>query len=107
MGSFSPLHWLIFLTMSVVFLAVGWVLPIILGIQTAKQKNYSPHWMWFGIHPILGWVACIALLCMTPRIQCPNCGGYVTVNFRVCPYCHAGLDLQSSRAERPAQPPSA
>ena len=97
MESFSPLHLLIILTLSVVFLGVGWVLPIALGIQAAKQKNYSPHWMWFGIHPILGWIACIVLLCITPRIQCPNCGGFVTVNFRICPYCHAGLDLQSNR----------
>jgi hypothetical protein len=89
-----------------VVVVVGWVLPITLGVHAARRKNYSPHWMWFGIHPIFGWVACIVLLCLTPRIQCTNCGGFVTVNFRICPYCHAGLDLQPNRTCRPVQPPS-
>jgi len=88
------------------YVGIGWVLPIILGIQTARQKGYSPHWMWFGIHPAFAWFACILLLCTTPRIQCPNCGGFVTVNFRICPYCHAGLDLQPRRACCPTPPPS-
>ena len=87
-------HFFIVLTLFVVFAGAGWALPIILGVHAAKQKNYSPYWMWFGIHPILGWVACIVLLCATPRIRCNNCGGFVTVNFRLCPYCHAGLETK-------------
>jgi len=67
---------------------VGWILPITLGLRVARRKNYSPAWMLFGIHPVGGWVAYIALSCQTPRIQCPTCGGFVKVNFRVCPYCH-------------------
>ena len=51
---------------------VGWVLPITLGIWAARRKNCSPRWMWFGVHPIFGWIACIVLLCITPRIRCPN-----------------------------------
>ena len=79
----------------IVLVIVGWVLPITLGVHAARRKNYSPHW-----------IACIVLLCITPRIRCPHCGGFVTVNFRICPYCHAGLDLPSSGACRPTQPPS-
>jgi hypothetical protein len=90
------------LIVAVVF--VGWVLPIVLGVRAANRKQYSPHWMWFGIHPLFGWIACIVLLCLPPRIQCPNCGGFVAVNFRICPYCHAGLDLQPNRCCRPTPP---
>ena len=34
---------------------VLWVLPITLGIKQAQKKNYSPAWMWFGVHPLFGW----------------------------------------------------
>ena len=46
---------------------VGWVAPIVVGVKYAKKKNYSPHWMWFGIHPVTGWIACIYFL------GCPAC----------------------------------
>ena len=95
------------LLVTAVVVFVGWVLPITLGVHAARRKNYSPHWMWFGVHPILGWITCIVLLCLTPRVQCVNCGGFVTVNFRICPYCHAGLAAQPNRGFPPVQPPSA
>lgn len=93
-----------FLVLVAVF--VGWALPITLGVRAANRKNYSPHWMWFGIHPLAGWIACIVLLCLPPRVQCPNCGGFVTVNFRICPFCHTGLDLRPSPFNRPVPPPA-
>jgi hypothetical protein len=34
-----------------------WLLPIFLGVRAAKAKGRSPHWMWFGLHPITGWIA--------------------------------------------------
>jgi hypothetical protein len=82
---------LLFLMFFFMAVVVGWVIPITLGVRAAQRKNYSPLWMLFGIHPIFGWVTCIVLLCITPRIRCPNCGGFVTVNYRICPFCHAGL----------------
>jgi len=33
------------------------ITPVILGIKAAKRKGISPHWMWFGLHPIGGWIA--------------------------------------------------
>jgi hypothetical protein len=102
MGCFSPIHGLIFLVM----VPVLWVLPIALGIWAARRKNFSPHWMWLGIHPIGGWAACIFLLCVSPRVECPNCGGFPWAYFRICPYCHAGLDFQSDRAGPSTPPPS-
>ncbi len=98
MGGLAPFHWLI--------IFVVWGLPIILGIWAAKRKNYSPHWMWLGVYPMLGWLACIVLILLPAKDRCPNCGGFVTVNFRICPYCHVGLDRPSSRASSPTQPPS-
>ena len=70
-----------------VFVVVGWVLPISLGIGCAVRKMYSPHWMWFGIHPVLGWIAFIVLAVLPPRRECPACGGLIQVRFRICPYC--------------------
>ena len=68
-----------------------WGLPILLGIQVAERKGYSPHWMWFGIHPVGGWVAFIVLSCLPPRIRCPACMQFISVKYRVCPYCRAPI----------------
>lgn len=48
----------------VLFAVVGltfWLTPIWLGVRAAKAKGKSPHWMWFGLHPISGWIAFIWL----------------------------------------------
>lgn len=68
-----------------------WVLPVVLGVQVAERKGYSPHWMWFGIHPVAGWVAFIVLSCLPPRIRCPACMQLVSVKYSVCPYCRASI----------------
>jgi hypothetical protein len=65
-----------------------WVLPIVLGVRLARRKGYSPAWMWFGIHPIGGWIAYIVFLALPARMQCINCGGFVATYFKLCPYCH-------------------
>jgi Zn finger protein HypA/HybF involved in hydrogenase expression len=74
-----------------------WVLPISLGIRAANRKGYSPHWMWFGIHPVGGWIAAIVLMSLPARVQCRNCGGFVARYFRLCPHCHAELEAQSGQ----------
>jgi hypothetical protein len=77
----------------VVILAVLslWITPVVLGVRFAKKKGYSPHWMWFGLHPVGAWVVFIVMVCLEKRIQCPNCGGFIGANFRICPYCQATL----------------
>jgi hypothetical protein len=55
-------------------IAIGllWVLPIMLGVRAAREKNRSPHWMWFGIHPVTGLIAYLVLRFSKPRaIQPP------------------------------------
>ncbi|MGD0580628.1 MAG: HEAT repeat domain-containing protein, partial [Bryobacteraceae bacterium] len=46
---------LIFLQMLLI-LAVC-IVPVLLGIQAAQRKGVSPHWMWFGLNPLGGWLA--------------------------------------------------
>ena len=82
-----------------VFIGLGWVLPITLGVRCARRKNYPAVWMLVGIHPIAGWIAFIVFACITPRIRCPHCGGFVKVHFRMCPFCHGTLD--QGPAEKP------
>jgi len=73
----------------VIVVLTMWVLPIYLGIRAAKRKHYSPHWMWFGVHPLTGWAACIVLHCLSARVACPGCAEYVGQKYRICPYCQA------------------
>jgi hypothetical protein len=65
----------------------GWIAPIVLGVIMFQRKGYSPHWMWFGIHPFTGWIAALVAVVLRKRAQCHLCGGYVEANFRLCPYC--------------------
>ena len=51
------LYALLTLVVTGAFLAIFWVLPIVLGLVWAKRNKISPHWMWFGIHPVGGWLA--------------------------------------------------
>jgi len=83
---------------------LGWVLPITLGLRMADRKRYSRLWMLFGIHPVGGWIAYIVLACLPPRVQCPNCGGFVRPNFRLCPFCHIELASPSAQAPAPRCP---
>ena len=82
---------LLLLLMFFALILVAWPLPIILGIRCALRKRYSPRWMWFGVHPIGGWVVFIILAALPARIVCSHCGGYVAEYFRSCPYCHTSL----------------
>jgi len=65
----------------------GWILPIVLGLLLFQSKGYSPHWMWFGVHPVGGWIAVLVAACLRKRRRCPDCGGFVESNFWLCPYC--------------------
>jgi hypothetical protein len=38
-----------------------WVLPIKLGVAEAVKKGISPHWMWFGVHPLGGWITYVVI----------------------------------------------
>lgn len=42
---------------SIIALLLIMIYPILRGIEAAKKAKKSPHWMWFGIHPIGGWIA--------------------------------------------------
>jgi hypothetical protein len=86
----------------VAFVIVGWVLPITLGIRCADSKGYSRLWMLFGIHPVSGWIAFIVLSTLPGQRQCTNCGGFIGLNFLICPYCHTKLmpTVQSPASSR-------
>ncbi len=70
-----------------IVIALGWIVPVYFGVKTAKSKGYSPHWMWFGIQPLAGWIAWIVLACLRRRDQCKNCGSFHGSHYRICPYC--------------------
>jgi hypothetical protein len=67
------------LWMDVLFL-LGWltllypiaVFPVLHGIDVATRSGYSPSWMWFGLHPMLGWIAYAVLLCKAEPGSSPS-----------------------------------
>jgi hypothetical protein len=74
------------LLISLVILAVYAGL-IVLGVRWAKSKNRSPHWMWFGIHPIGLVVVLIVMACISPLKRCPQCAQKVQSRARLCAFC--------------------
>lgn len=68
-------------------LALVWLLPVLLGLRAAARQSRSPHWMWFGVHPVGAWIACIALSCAPPLKTCPECTERVKRHARLCAYC--------------------
>jgi hypothetical protein len=69
-----------------------WIIPIPLGIRTARQKNRSPHWMWFGILPIYGLVVFI-ILSFIPAVKiCPSCKEKNKIYAKTCQRCNNKFD---------------
>ncbi len=102
----SQLEMVIGILLSLAIIAVAWVIPITVGIRNFRRKGYSPHWMWFGIHPLFGYIAMIVSLSIAPQKQCGNCGGYSKDNFRLCPYCgHTQFIEIATGRSLPVTPP--
>ncbi len=74
-----------------VFGAPLWVLPIVLGVQCAQRKNYSPLWMLFGFTCPGAWIAYLVLATLPPRTPCPPCGGFIAAHLKICPRCQAPM----------------
>jgi len=38
-----------------------WIYPVLHGIEAARRAGRSPKWMWFGVHPLFGWITYLLL----------------------------------------------
>ncbi|HKP37642.1 MAG TPA: zinc ribbon domain-containing protein [Pyrinomonadaceae bacterium] len=74
------------LVVAAVFLTV-YVALIVLGVNIAKRKNRSPHWMWFAIHPVGLIITLIVMACLSPLRKCPRCTQKMPGNAYLCGYC--------------------
>jgi hypothetical protein len=77
----EPIIWL-FLILAI------WIVPIPLGIKKAKQKELSPHWMWFGILPVYGWLVFLILSLVPKTKKCKNCGEKNKLYAKTCQRCN-------------------
>ena len=77
------------LTGVIVILSIGvlWVAPIWLGIRAAKRKGRATTWMWFGVHPMTGWIAYAVINSLPPLKECSQCAEKVKAHAKICPYC--------------------
>lgn len=72
----------------VILIGLGiWVSLIVFGVKAAKKKNRSPHWMWFGLHPVGALVVFIVMMCLSPAKLCPQCARRSPPGARICPFC--------------------
>jgi hypothetical protein len=73
-----------------VFLVVALIVYvglIVVGVKVAQNKNRSPHWMWFAIHPVGLIVVLIVMACLRPLTRCPQCAQKAPADARMCAYC--------------------
>ena len=101
MNDDAPAFALILVVLLFVVIFFGaWASLIVFGVKTAKKKNRSPHWMWFGVHPVGALVVFIVMMCLEPLKLCPQCSRPTPPGARVCPYC-------AFTFAEPAAPPAA
>lgn len=69
-----------------------WVPPIVLGVRWARRKGISPHWMWFGVHPLTGWIAFWVIRYRAVSRVCRSCAKSVPATAKFCPHCQASQE---------------
>ena len=81
----------------------GWAALVVFGIKAAKKKNRSPHWMWFGVHPLGALIVFIVMMVLEPLKLCPQCARPSPAGARLCPFCAYSFVLGAA----PGAPPAA
>jgi len=76
---------------------------IVLGVNIAKRKNRSPHWMWFAVHPLGLLITLIVMASLPPMKRCPHCAQTARPEARLCGFC--GYNYFMPGAYMPPQPP--
>ena len=92
---------IVMLVIGVVALAI-YVSLIVLGVNIAKRKNRSPHWMWFAVHPMGLLITLVVMACLPALRRCPNCGQASNQNARLCQFC--GFDFLAAQGYAPPPP---
>jgi hypothetical protein len=77
---------------SLVSITLFWVLPIWLGLRAARRNKRSGLWMWFGVHPLGGWITFAVLASLPPLKVCSQCGEKAKAHARICPFCLTSFD---------------
>lgn len=75
---------------------------IVLGVNIAKRKNRSPHWMWFAIHPVGLLITLIVMACLSPLKVCPSCHQKSPMAARLCGFCGYDYHAQAFAPPPPA-----
>lgn len=84
--------------LSIVLIAI-WAGVVVLGVRIAKSKGRSPHWMWFGLHPIGALIVLIIMGALKPLKICPECARKSPAVARLCPFCrHVFAQMAAGQA---------
>lgn len=86
----------------VLILLGAWAALVVFGIKAATKKNRSPHWMWFGVHPMGALIVFIVMMVIEPLKLCPQCARPTPTGAQVCPFC-----AHSLAPALPGAPPTA
>ena len=76
---------------------VLWVYLIVGGVRAARERNRSPHWRWFGIHPLGALITFFVMRNLAPLKECAQCAQKAKMYARVCAYCGQDFPPPSPR----------
>jgi hypothetical protein len=80
----------------------AWIAILVAGVRLARRKGRSPHWMWFGVHPLSGLVALLVLLRVRGLRDCPHCGARLPAALEACSACGRSLPPPPDPAQEEA-----
>lgn len=84
----ESLHPVLAILLFIAMVGIFWVIPIYYGSNNLKRKGYSTNWMWFGIHPLSGWIMFMISLNLHQRPRCGKCHNFApSIKYQKCPYC--------------------
>lgn len=78
-------------------LFIVYLLPIILGVYWAKQKNRDAL-KTFLVCLLLGWFGLIVVALLQSKKRCVECASAIPSNAFVCSFC--GYDIRSRRSKK-------
>jgi RNA polymerase subunit RPABC4/transcription elongation factor Spt4 len=89
------------LPLASLLLGVIVLLPIWLGVNTARHKGISPRWMWLSLvaPPLGGWATYLAIVVLVRSTACAGCGRAVPRGSHRCPACHTPMAVTMAAVE--------
>ena len=81
---------------TLVVVVFGYVWPLRLAYLAAARSGRSPHWLWLGVYPFVGWIVWVVLKRQPQVVRCSACGSPLKSGVRFCASCSTAVSLDAT-----------